>query len=384
MNKNPKKLFLINFFNNMFWLSSVVTFFYLQRNLNYAEIFILSSIMGLSIVLLEIPTGTFADKFGYKSSLLISSGLLLMSMGIYVFANNFFLFALAFVFSGAAIAFSSGTSEAFLFESLSKNKQKNMRISAGRFYSAEVLAGVISPPIASIIAKDLLSQQFMILIILTLISYLIGFIITLTLKNIRKKSTKKTKYKVDIPLLKKNKSLLKLAFNRALLSAAVVSYVLYLWQPQLNESGIPISLLGVLLAVGGVELFFINVKIDAITKIFSKKTILLYSAILVAIGFSVMALIFNPILAVFLYFIIRGMGSVREPIFSEIFNKRIPTKRRATMLSIFSLIVGLVAIVTKPLVGYLADIDLRLGLIFLAVLAICAAIFFRISEGDVV
>ena len=238
--KNPptivKKLFWINLLNNCFWLSSVITFFYLHRGLSYTEILALEGILSIVIILCEVPTGMIADKYGRKTSMILSSMFLISSMIIYVFANSLILFGIAFALSVIGLTFASGSTEALLYDSLrSLRKKKYTQQAIGNFMSAEVLAGIITPPLASIIAKDLTAFQFIFLIILTLVSYFAALLITITVKEKRmnKPSQKKTASFNAFKNLFKNKALRTLALNRMLVGIAMSAFVV-LWQPQLQ------------------------------------------------------------------------------------------------------------------------------------------------------
>ena len=381
--KNVNKLFWVNLFNNCFWLSSVVTFFYLQRNLSYAEILSLGAIMGLTIILFEIPTGVIADKYGRKKSLIFSSIFFMLSMFCYLIANNIFLFALAFIFLGIGITFASGATEALIYDSLKiSKKESEMRKSMGHFFSAEVLAGVITPPLASIIAKDLIPWQFNLLIYLTLASYLAAFIITLTLKDIPLKKYEIKSFAIsfkDLKLLKENKKLRRLALNRVFIAVAMSSFVL-LWQPQFQTSHVPVAWFGVFLAIGSLGIFFVNRKIEWLSKLTTSKTLLIISGLAPAIGFIILGLVFNPIIAVITYLLIRIIVSVREPILSQHINDSICSEKRATILSLISMVVALITLILRPIIGALTDVSLTIGFLTLGILCVISLTVFPITK----
>ena len=383
--KNVKKLFWVNLFNNFFWLSSVITFFYLQRGLSYAEILSLGAIMGASILLFEVPTGIFADKFGRKKSILMASLFFLLSMGIYLIANNFLLFSISFILLGVGITFASGSTEALIYDSLkSINKEYQMKKRMGHFFSAEVLAGVIIPPIASIIAKDLLPNQFNILIYLTLISYFISLIITLTLKDIsiKEESDVKSSFIQNLKLMKNNKRLLIFIFNKAFVATAMLSYM-FLWQPQFNLSNVPIVYFGIFLSLGSLGIFFVNRNIEKISNFFGVRHSIIISSLLPAIGFLILAYVFNPFLSVTLYLLIRIISSIREPIFSELINEELSSTNRAALLSVISMVSGILTFIFRPIIGAVSDIDIKYGFICLGVLCLISAFAFPVRSHHV-
>ena len=381
--KNINKLFWVNFFNNCFWLSSVVTFFYLKRDLNYAEILTLSAVLSLTVLLFEIPTGIIADKYGRKISLVFSSIFFMFSMSIYLLAHNFWLFGLAFVLLGIGITFGSGATEALIYDSLKKvNKKSEMRKSMGHFMSAEVLAGMVTPPIASFIAKDLLQWQFNLLIYFTIISYFIAFILILTLKDIKSKKQEVEKFDFsfnDLKLLRKNHKFTRLAINKILVGVAMSSFVL-LWQPQFQASGVPIKLFGIFLALGSFGIFIVNQRIEWISKIAKSGTLLFISSIAAVIGFILLGVILNPVVSILVYIILRIIVSIREPILSQHINDSIKSKKRAAILSLISMISALIAFILKPVIGALTDVNLTIGFISLSLLCLIAIIIFPVKD----
>ena len=378
-----KKLFWINLFNNLFWLSSVITFFYLNKGLNYTQILSLGAITSIAIILTEVPTGRIADKFGRKNSLLLSSLCFIIMIFIYLFANNFLIFALASIFAGIGISFTSGAAEALIYDNLlDNNEEHKMHKQMGFFMSAEVLAGVISPPIASIIAKGLLPWQFNILIYLTLISYFIAFVLTLTVSekkiNEREHETKHN-FISELKSISSNKSLLKLTFNKAIFGAAIASY-LYLWQPQLQRANFPIEFFGIALAIGSFGIFLVNINIERINHIFRTNNLILLSTILPAVAIMISYIFLTPVLGFLFYLIIRISSSARNPILSKLINNEILSKNRASILSLISMVTAIFSILLQPLIGFISDINFNAGLILIGALCFVSFALFPIKE----
>jgi MFS family permease len=231
-NTEVKKLTLINFFLNLFFLSPVSVFFFQHRGLNYFEILALESVLVFFIFLFEVPTGIFADKYGRKKSIIIGSVLIALEPLIFIFANNFFLFALAFALSGIGLAFLSGTIEAFIYDSLDKkNKDKMMQKAMGSYYSASLVALVIAPIIGSYLAKDLLNSQFILVIIMTSCAMMLGVLLTLFLKDTQKKKVKKENaikiFKDGIKTIKSNKSLMRIVYLAFYQNHFFIPYFIY-------------------------------------------------------------------------------------------------------------------------------------------------------------
>jgi fucose permease len=68
-NNNAQKLYWISLLGRFNLLEPVMTFFYLSVGLNYTDIFVVLLCFSVSILIFEIPTGAFADRYGAKKSL---------------------------------------------------------------------------------------------------------------------------------------------------------------------------------------------------------------------------------------------------------------------------------------------------------------------------
>ena len=60
-NGNVKKFYIYQFFYSLDFLLPVVVLFLSSKGLSMSEIMLLQSIYAVGVVLLEVPTGAFAD-----------------------------------------------------------------------------------------------------------------------------------------------------------------------------------------------------------------------------------------------------------------------------------------------------------------------------------
>ena len=128
--------------------------------------------------------------------------------------------------------------------------------------------------------------------------------------------------------------------------------------------------------MGSFGIFIVNQKIEWISKIAKSKTLLLVSSVTVIIGFILLGVIFNPLVSILMYLILRIVVSVREPILSQHINDNIKSKKRATILSLISMISALIAFILKPIIGTLTDVNITLGFISLSLLCFIEVIFY--------
>jgi MFS family permease len=382
-----RKLSLMNFFLHLYFLSPVAVFFFQQRGLNYFQILALESVLVFFIVLFELPTGIFADRFGRKKSIVIGTLLLALEPLIYLFADNFLWFALAFALAGMGITFHSGSIEALIYDHLkAKNLEKDMKKAMGSFGSASLVAMVVAPIIGSYIAKDLIMPQFIFLILMSLGAMLIGFFISLWIKDTKQRRVEEENpfslMKDGAKLIRKNKSLLRIVLLSVFASPFLFT-LNYLYQPYLLSSGINTALFGTIFAIAlllAASLQKYAYKIEE--KLGIKWTVFL-ATMLPGIFYIIMAFTFHPIWAILLFVMIRATMGLKEPLFSDYKNLHITSKNRATILSMISIIVSLYLVGMRLIIGRLADINLSYSFLFMGVVIVIASIFLRIDESHV-
>lgn len=123
--------------------SSAIWILYLQhRGYSLTEIGIGEAVFHLAPVLLEVPSGTFADMIGRRWSLVASSTLVALSSALFLGATTFPIVLVAMFLSGASMSFRSGADQAFLFDALTQDQQARYGRVFGRLLSAGyVIAG---------------------------------------------------------------------------------------------------------------------------------------------------------------------------------------------------------------------------------------------------
>jgi MFS family permease len=92
--------------------------FQASRGLSFFERLALGGIFSAVIILVEIPTGVFADRIGRRRSMLIGALTMVASCLIAARAHNFATFALAESLGAISIAMCSGADSAYLFDFL--------------------------------------------------------------------------------------------------------------------------------------------------------------------------------------------------------------------------------------------------------------------------
>jgi len=145
------------FFNARFYYPIFLILF-LDMGLKMEHFFMLNALWAASIVLLEVPSGAFADTFGRANLVRLAGVCMVVEMAIICFVplGEPGLLILAFglnrVISGAAEALASGADEALAYDSLKQIGREDewpraldllMRIQSGGFLAAMLIGAAV-------------------------------------------------------------------------------------------------------------------------------------------------------------------------------------------------------------------------------------------------
>jgi len=391
--KNIHRLIVAQFLSSLHFAVPIQTFFFFAKGLSFMEIMLLESILLLGILLFEVPTGMVGDKIGRKWSMVCGSAIGLLGWIPWFLADGFTLFGLSFFLLGIAIAFQSGSDQAFIYDELrAKGKQSDMQRVMGLYGGSITLGTAVAALVGGYLAATHSLDAFYLLYQLIVIAQVTGFTVLLTARESR--STVEGDAKAHQPepsLTLFRDGLRRLVSHRKLRRILLFSLftmpfpfvLLAIFQPYFQEASVAPMWYGT--AVFLASLLSMSAKVFAynVEKYFGVAKGALFVAILPAFFWCAMAMIFHPVFSILLYIVNSASSAVREPIFSDYFNRHIKQRNRATVLSTISLASSLYALIMRPIIGVLADRDLRYGFVFIAGIILVATALFRITEDDV-
>ena len=122
---NIKTAYFLAFVSEIYFPIAIWLFFY-SKFLSFTEIALLSAIGGLAVILLEVPTGAFADIFGRKTAIVISFILFSVSMFGVAVSSSFGAFIFFAVLAALSNALYSGSLEALVYDSLKENQEEHL------------------------------------------------------------------------------------------------------------------------------------------------------------------------------------------------------------------------------------------------------------------
>lgn len=336
---------------------SIFVLFLLANSLSMTQVMILQSVYTFFIFLFEIPSGVFADMYGRKTSLILSSLFLTIAFLVFGFNSLYLIFFIAVFLKAIAKSLLSGADVALLFDSLkSINKTKLFSRFNGRSNSLEMLTLGISSVIGGTIATYYGNR---ILFFLSAIIFMVSLFFAFSFYE-PKKHYKKIIEKNYIQHLKEAT---KFSFTNNtvryfLLYFSIFGFfafmLYYLIQPFFTQEN---TKLFVGIAVAGYFIFcslgsFVS---EHIIKRFKTKKLLVTISLISAFAFFLIPLT-NKYIAVGLVFINSFIVGVAGVLANQKINENTESHHRATVLSVLNFTQKLIYAIVAPFIGYIADI----------------------------
>lgn len=363
MNKkvNVYLMYVIIFLQGFVFYGPVAMLYRQSRNLSLANMFLIESISWILMIILEVPWGWFADKFGYKKTIVISNFIYFISKIVFYRANGFGMFFLERVMLSTAIAGLSGCDSALIYSSIEgKDSEKVFGI-----YNAFSTAGYL---VASFIFTFLIKISMASTAFWTIIPYLLATVLSMFLIEVKVEHEEKPKFWQSVLSALKNKSVIILVISFALINEVVQVVSVFLNQSQYLRSGISIGYFGILSVVmqvvrlGSAKAYKFSEKLGK-----DRSIQMAYVAVLLCC----IALIFstNSVLTIIAVIIICGSSAIAYPLVLDVENKSIISGDRATLLSVFAMFGDVTAAGANIVIGKTADISTPIA--FITCLGMC-------------
>ncbi|MFP4567334.1 MAG: hypothetical protein ACLFN8_00160 [Candidatus Woesearchaeota archaeon] len=318
----------------------------------------IGSIVGF---LLEIPSGYLSDTIGHKFSLILAKVSLLRSTCFFVFGSSLIHFIFGSVFISTGFAFSSGTSSAFLHNTLTNLKrEKEFGTLNGKIRSNVSLVSAFM-----ILALPFLSSFSLIMPIkIYLVFDIFGLIIALFLHSPKMVfSADDIKGESILSQLKRFKGtgFYLISIFLGLISGFMFGLSGYK-EPFVASLGMPIVLIGFIMASSRFFWFLFGNNLKFLKRI-KIKTLLAIEIFLFPGMIVLSSLLKNPYIVGLVIVLLKGYFYARKSIFEEVvLNKFFVNKRyKATLLSVMSQISMLFQSIVAFFVGFIMVLSFSLG-----------------------
>lgn len=336
---------------------SIYVLFLLDLGLSMTQVMILEMIFMFAIVLLEVPSGVFADLFGRKNSLLIAKICLSIGFLMVGLAEGFLLILLAQFVIAIAWSFSSGADEALVYDSLKTGKkEKDFKKILGRFNFVRQGTWTIVSILGGLLATYFAYRN---LFYLTAGFFFIAFIFAFSLRE-----PPKEKNIIEHHYLKHLKDAVRFSFTHVnvrfyilyfSMFGAVSHLTWFLIQPYYLNRGSSVFFIGIVMAVYFGTYAIGSLLTDKISKYFDERRLLFYLVGISALSF--IALYFtSPVMGLVAIGIMSLLCGIREVLISDGINKVTDSHHRATVLSVKNLGKGGIYIIFAFIIGRATDV----------------------------
>lgn len=358
--KNNKVIFyVLAFLQGLVFYSSVATLYRQANGLSLAEMGVIESIFALCIILFEIPLGFMCDRIGYKKMMILCNGLYFISKCVFWQATGFLGFLLERILLAFVNAGLSGCDSSLLYCSIDENESAHV-------FGVYQMMGVCGMVSASISFSLFFSDNFKGAALATMIAYLLAFLITFLLQDtttVQKQMPVRALFK-DVF---KDKTMILFLIASSLFVETTHTITIFYSQLQYVRAKIPVTYYGVIFMCLQLCGLFSGLSGKLTRRLGQFQCI----KILVVGGCGLCAsLIFvkTPLLSIVILALLTLCESLYYPLLNTINNQHIQASSRASILSIYSMIMNLTSMMTQTLFGQAADVSLTsaygLGMIF--------------------
>jgi MFS family permease len=381
-------LFKVNLITALFWthfISSVLVPFYRDwGGLTLGQILLVNAWFMIWNFLLEVPTGTVADVWGRKASIVLSGAVGVVAVLVYVSAPSLPRFLLAEILFATSFTLLSGANEALLYDSLKELGREEEAAQRFAWLSSSQLSGIV----VGALFGSVIANEFGLRAPLLFQAIPIGLsaVLALSLYEPREgRPTERPGYRevltVGMRYFFTHPGLRILALDMVVFGG-IAWALIWLYQAALERAGVPLLWFGVIhvgLSLG--QIVFLAQLERFRSALGSWKALLTVGPLAMVLGYAALAWRDAPAwLVIGAVVLTASLGLSRPPLFSAHFNRRIDSARRATVLSTINMVRTLVVAFTNVVVGLLADVDLSWAMAGLSAMALLALLFSPLRE----
>ncbi|PLW79733.1 hypothetical protein C0585_06220 [Candidatus Woesearchaeota archaeon] len=376
LERNIKLYYMNRFFRQFVLFLPVWALFFQEVGLSLAQITIAATLMHVTIQILEVPSGIFADLYGRKKSVFLSALFFMLSILSYSFAYNFIHLLLGEILMGISFAFSSGAIQAMIYDSLyDLNKKNNFK----KVESHSFFISGISHSIAAIIGGFIAVYSLRLTFFYTLIPGILLFLTNILFYEPEHHKTVGDKdylkhYKEAWNFTKKHKKILFLMFYNASYIILTLAFFIIL-QPYMVKVGFQLKFFGYLYA------FFLFVSalgskfMSPIEEFLGYRKSMLLIPISTIIGILIVFFSKSLLLSLIGISLFELNWGFLNPLISSYINEHLPTKYRATIISFNGFLIGIGSLIFIPLMGRLGDISLNYSFLLILLMGIIGLAF---------
>jgi len=381
---NIPKAYTYDFLKNFMLFSGVLVPFFTQwGGIKFSQIMILQAVFTLGMFLFEIPTGVVADRYGRKTSLILSGVFTALAVLVYSSHPSFPVFIAGELLWAVGVTLASGADTALVYDSLIQTgEEKGSKKILNRVESIGLFAMVFAAPLGSLVAKYIGVRWAMILSVIP-ISFSIVIALTFTEPPVVRKTEEKDYFKIlrsGLAYFRGHRILRLLTIDYVAIMT-LSFFLIWVYQVVLKSLDFPLEYYGFVHAgIVIAEIIVLNGVIKMEAAAGSKKRYIFISTLIVGVCYLVLSYTYNITAAIVCMLIIAGFGLTVKPLFFSYMNKYIESENRATVLSAVSMARSIVTAAANVIFGYFVDINMRYTLFALGIITLVFAFTSRVTE----
>src|SRR5688572_11745078 len=121
MAKNLRLFYLFRMLATSYLWVPIFVPFMMSRGLSFRDIMVLAGVFSAVVIVVEIPTGAFADRIGRRTSMMLGALMMAGSCLIAYQAHSFGEFMISEMLAAVSMSLCSGADSAYLFDLLAEN-----------------------------------------------------------------------------------------------------------------------------------------------------------------------------------------------------------------------------------------------------------------------
>jgi MFS family permease len=350
------RLYLFGFLDN-FWLSRAVwMLFLLQRGFTLTHVAFCEALLHLTVVALELPTGSMADRIGRKYTMAISCLCSIVAGLLYLYAPTTAALALGFMIDGVAASFRSSSQEALFYDSCqAMGRSRDYPRLYGQFSAVLKASMLISEASGGKLSEWSFSSLYWVQMVMAALAMVT--ILSVSERNGGPKHhaqpIRGRQFLASFRLILGTPRLRILFVYQAVFWSQVHIVVAY-GQHLFASQGISRGVIGVVYACASLAGIVSAHQAYRWEPLLGERRSLVVS--FVCSTLATVGLAFVPAPWCFAFFVLHYLSTdFMEPLLSHYVNREIPSHSRATTLSFFSVILSLLTAILFPIVGSLAE-----------------------------
>ncbi len=329
--------------------------FYTGNGLDMHRIMVLQAVYSVSIVVLEIPSGYFADVIGRRRTLILGTLLGALGYVVYSFSYAFIGFLLAELVLGFGQSLVSGADSAMLYDSLLDNhREKDYIKFEGRMVSAGNIAEATASVIGGLIALVSLRMNFYFQAAVAFLAVPAAILLVEPAIHERLKSlTFRKILEVVKDSLFINRKLRINIFFSALIGTSTLTMAWFV-QPWFGFVELPLSLYGLFWTLLNLTVGFAAMTAHRVENRLGSRTMVACMALMIPAGYLVLGQVHGlwTLSVLFMFYILRGIAT---PVLKDYIQRLTSSGVRATVLSVRNFIIRLMFVIMGPVMGRMSD-----------------------------